>query len=147
MSLLRNRKIPKASIKVFKNPGTLKEHVVILKKSDLTFPLEKRFEEQVENDQTSENPSGFALPLQTTNEKMPFWIKRTKSGSLPVYIDYKNGRSKTVTLLRRVEGDLDAVEMELTKITKQPVKRKVGGFEIKGNHVPIIRTWIRGIGF
>jgi hypothetical protein len=40
-------------------------------------------------------------------QQMPFRVLRTKTGnSLPVYTDYRNARTRQLTLVRKVSGDL-----------------------------------------
>jgi len=47
---------------------------------------------------------------------------RTKSGQLPVYSDFKNGRTKQTTILRRVRGDVVCLENELSNAVNQAIK-------------------------
>jgi len=37
---------------------------------------------------------------------LPFFIKRSKYNNLPVYTDYKNARSRKITIIRKIKGDL-----------------------------------------
>lgn len=33
-------------------------------------------------------------------------MNRSKTGNLPVYLDYRSGRTKVVTMIRKIEGDV-----------------------------------------
>ncbi len=57
---------------------------------------------------TSPFPSGFTPPVGGT-DNLPFRVIRTKNGSLPVYSDFKNGRTKRVTILRKFTGDIQVI--------------------------------------
>lgn len=37
---------------------------------------------------------------------IPFRVARTKSRNLPVYLDYKNGRTRVLTLIRKIDGNV-----------------------------------------
>jgi hypothetical protein len=86
---MKLRAIPKITKEIFKrvDPNNLLIQKIMDKK--LKFPLQKEFVEKIlNNEEVSTNPSKYQVPLGET-EKLPFHIRRTKSGSLPVYIDYK----------------------------------------------------------
>jgi len=55
-------------------------------------------------DVSGQTPTGYAPPRGGT-EDLPFRVIRTRSGNLPVYTAYKNGRTKKVTILRKFLGD------------------------------------------
>lgn len=38
-------------------------------------------------------------------KQVPFMVRRTKSNNLPVYLDYRNGRARILTIIRKIEGD------------------------------------------
>eukprot|EP01036_Dinobryon_divergens_P051643 gene51643-69110_t len=60
-------------------------------------------------------------PLEKPN--LPFEVERTNIGAgLPVYTDYKSGRTKVVTILRRCRGDIATLRSEMEKVCGQPVK-------------------------
>lgn len=98
----------------------------------------------------SENPR----PLVYTRDmkeagNVPFNIFRSDIGKqLPVYIDYKNGRSKTVTILRKYEGDVHALATEMQKVClESEVKIYNGRIEAKGNHTKRVKSWLSDLGF
>ena len=39
-------------------------------------------------------------------QPVPFRVNRTKSSNLPVYINYKSGRTRVITVVRKIDGDL-----------------------------------------
>ncbi len=44
--------------------------------------------------------------LMSNAEALEYKVWRTQFGSLPVYTEYKSGRSNVLTIIRRTEGDL-----------------------------------------
>ena len=38
---------------------------------------------------------------------IPFRVVRSKFGNLPVYLDYKSGGSRILTIVRKIEGDVE----------------------------------------
>eukprot|EP01027_Heterolobosea_sp_BB2_P023831 GEZU01035849.1.p1 GENE.GEZU01035849.1~~GEZU01035849.1.p1 ORF type:complete len:184 (-),score=7.23 GEZU01035849.1:111-614(-) len=95
---------------------------------------------------TLNNPTGFEPPIGGT-EHLPFHFKRTPFGNLPVYMDYKNGRTKIVTVVRKIEGDVQEVRRELETLTGLPVEVKQGSLLIKGNQSALVKAWMRALGF
>ncbi len=41
-----------------------------------------------------------------TLDSLPFFVERSFSGNLPVYVDYKNRRNIKRTIIRKVSGDI-----------------------------------------
>jgi len=79
----------------------------------------------------------------------PFRVERTTAGrQLPVYTDYKNGRSRTLTLVRKVSGDVPFLVEELRRVTGgAAVAAKLGRVEIEGDRAKEVRAWLAGLGF
>lgn len=108
-------------------------------------------------------PNGWSQPPsdEFVLPKYPFSISRTKNkpngavGFLPIYSDYRNGRTKHTTIIRKVKGDTDAFVQELlvaVGYTDEPVDsviriRTGNVIELKGNHVSVVRKWLAGLGF
>ena len=42
-------------------------------------------------------------------QHLPFLITRSKFGNLPVYINYKKGRTRIITKIRNVRGDIEVL--------------------------------------
>ncbi|CAM0140475.1 54S ribosomal protein img2, mitochondrial [Umbelopsis sp. WA50703] len=93
--------------------------------------------------------------LYSTEAPTPrYHITRTDgSQSLPVYLDFKNGRTRQLTVIRRVQGDAQALKEEVaalfpdaTKnlVTVNPVNNHV---VIKGSYVNDIKHWLAQKGF
>jgi large subunit ribosomal protein L49 len=82
-------------------------------------------------------------PLQLTN--LPYYVRRTPSHQLPVYLITKSGGTKKQTSIRKTEGDLDALRNDLARYLglesgdeqgpKSPeveINRRTGHIIIKG---------------
>ena len=88
--------------------------------------------------------------LAQTAAEREWTINRTRFGTLPVYTEYKNGRSRISTIIRRVEGSRLALkrdlEVALGKDAEVEVKETTGHLHIKGNQQRGIRYWLNSIG-
>ena len=47
--------------------------------------------------------------LHTVSQHLPFLITRSKFGNLPVYVNYKKGRTRIITKIRNVRGDVEVI--------------------------------------
>lgn len=76
-------------------------------------------------------------------------ISRTVVGqALPVYIDYKGHGTKTVTQIRKVTGDVEALANDLQKVCDgRPVHVKPGRLEIDGNYSARVKAYLTALGF
>lgn len=54
-----------------------------------------------------------APPLPLTN--LPYFIRRTPSNQLPVYLSTKSGGTRQETKLRKTEGDLETLRVHLMR--------------------------------
>ena len=54
------------------------------------------------------NLAGF---LVADRPDFGYMVKRSAFGNVPVYTDYRNGGTKKVTIIRRVDGDIAVREM------------------------------------
>jgi hypothetical protein len=86
--MIKNRRIPKLAKKIFQTNVPNNVLMQELKEKPLTFNLKPNFVEKIELQEIPKNPTGFEFP-DGVGEKLPFYVQRTNSGSLPVYIDYK----------------------------------------------------------
>jgi large subunit ribosomal protein L49 len=93
-------------------------------------------------------PSGWASP-RGADVSVPFSVARTAIGQqVPVYTDYKNGRSRKLTVIRRVSGNVDALVEELRRVTGgAEVTARLGRVEIEGDRAKEVKTWLMAIGF
>ena len=75
-------------------------------------------------------------------------INRTSNGWLPVYSDYHNGRTRKTTTIRRVQGDIDQLAMDLIHILPQErISIKFNHIVLKGDYVEAVREWLTKTGF
>ena len=73
-------------------------------------------------------------PLGTL-ETLPFDVERTHKGNLPVYTDTRAGGQRKVTVIRKIFGDVEAFQLELSKVvSNSPIAEKNGRLEISGFH-------------
>ncbi|KAI7899493.1 mitochondrial large subunit ribosomal protein-domain-containing protein [Cokeromyces recurvatus] len=79
-----------------------------------------------------------------------YFVSRTVNKGIPVYTDYKNGGTRLLTVIRKVQGDSLALMEDLqadfpeAEITRNYRTRHV---LIKGNHVNEIKEWLIAKGF
>ena len=87
------------------------------------------------------------LPLGNT-ENLPFFVARSKSSNLPVYRDYKHARGCKMTVVRKIEGDVDALLIELKKIcSNADIRPRIGSLEVKGLHKKVVIDYLTRLGF
>ena len=107
----------------------------------LKYPLTHKPEMLI--DRTTWTPPPATLP---TN--LPFAVDRTPIGSsLPVYTDYKAGRTKVVTILRKCRGNIDELRNEMEKVVGKPVIVRPGKLVVNGNYHARLKVWLAGLGF
>lgn len=76
-----------------------------------TAPKSTRSQASLQPQQSA--PAGQADSLPLTN--LPYFIRRTPSNQLPIYLVTKAGGTKQETRLRKTEGDLNALRDDLVK--------------------------------
>eukprot|EP00941_MAST-03F_sp_MAST-3F-sp1_P004300 g4300.t1 len=119
-----------------------------IKKRMVPYWVRAKKEELQKSWEANPRPLTYTREMKEAGE-VPFSVKRTElAGELPVYKDYKNGRMKTVTILRKYDGDVHALASEFQKVCKEAeVKIYNGRIEGKGNHVREVKQWLGGLGF
>ncbi|KAI9204106.1 mitochondrial large subunit ribosomal protein-domain-containing protein [Polychytrium aggregatum] len=84
-------------------------------------------------------------------EQLAYNVKRTTvAGWLPVYSDFRNNRSRHLTLIRRIEGDIERLAKDLEQIIPPQnivVNPLTHSIRLKGNYVNQIRDWLTARGF
>ena len=86
-------------------------------------------------------------PLGTI-EKLPFAIERTHKGNLPVYTDFRSGGGRQLTVVRKINGDVDKLKQELYKVcSNSEIEEKQGRIEITGKHSTKVKLWLTRLGF
>jgi large subunit ribosomal protein L49 len=77
-------------------------------------------------------------------------VSRTINKGLPVYSDFKNGGTRLLTVVRRVQGDANALMKDLNTDFPEAVisiNAKTQHVVIKGHHVNEIKEWLISKGF
>jgi large subunit ribosomal protein L49 len=86
-------------------------------------------------------PTGTPTPAAATEApyKLPYLITRTPSAHLPIYEHTKGGGTKHITVLRKLTGDLDALQLHL----REALGLAQGFIDAKGRkkeHIVVNRT-------
>ncbi|KAI0341844.1 hypothetical protein BDW22DRAFT_1332221 [Trametopsis cervina] len=74
-----------------------------------------------------------AETAKTRAVKYPYFVPRNSQGSIPVYTDYRN-HNKVVTLIRNVEGNLDALISELKTTLAEPGSPEAARLKLSAAH-------------
>lgn len=85
-------------------------------------------------------PSPEAAPTVKTSP--PFRIARTKKGGYPIFLE-KRAAGKTVTVLRNVSGDAEALLALLKKRCAAGGKAFDDSVEIQGDHCARVEAFLR----
>jgi len=94
------------------------------------------------------NRTTWSPPPASPPTNLPFAVDRTAVGaSLPVYTDYKAGRTKVVTILRKCRGDIAQLRDEMEKVVGKPVIVRPGKLVVNGNFHARLKLWLAGLGF
>ena len=81
-------------------------------------------------------------------EELPFEVERTHKGNLPVYTDIRSGGTRSLTVVRKITGDIDAFKTELSKVvSNSPIEEKMGRLEVSGIHSQKVKLWLTRLGF
>ncbi|XP_067012079.2 large ribosomal subunit protein mL49 [Anabrus simplex] len=102
----------------------------------------------------SEYPSGWKPPSDECL-RYPYYIERSKNHMLPVYLDLSYRGMRKITKLKRIHGDIWALEKELKdyleeknqKIVTSQVHEQCGHIFFKGDHVHYCQEWLLSKGF
>ena len=83
--------------------------------------------------------------------KLPYFIKRSSSGSLPVYTESLNFGLQIQTVVNHIHGDMQAFESDLKTIVCQgrlSIQNKgVRKLVLSGDYSVEIRGWLHSLGF
>ncbi|KAL2829702.1 mitochondrial large subunit ribosomal protein-domain-containing protein [Aspergillus cavernicola] len=90
-------------------------HVPVSSQQRRTFLVQLKRQSQTlkENTSSTVTPPPSAANLQLTN--LPYFIRRTPSNQLPVYLITKAGGTKQQTKIQKTEGDMDALRSDLAR--------------------------------
>ncbi|AWP09121.1 putative 39S ribosomal protein L49 mitochondrial [Scophthalmus maximus] len=98
-------------------------------------------------------PSGW-MPPADSPPPLPYMIRRSRMHNIPVYSDLTHGRRKT-TLIRKVEGDIWALEKDVQQYLKNVTGRELPTqvnevtmtLTVKGHFDKELKEWLASKGF
>ena len=89
--------------------------------------------------------NGWTPPPEVAPD-LPFSVRRTANGFLPVYSKLGPNRP-TSTIVRHATGDIDQLVAGLAGVAPgAPVLTRLGTVEVRGDHTRGIRRWLAGLG-
>lgn len=91
--------------------------------------------------------TAWSPPSSTSPPELPFYVERTDTSQLPVYTDFKAGRTKVITILRKCGGDVALLKSEMEKVVGKPVTVRPGKLIVDGNFSKRLKVWLASIGF
>ncbi|CAG8492876.1 1400_t:CDS:2 [Diversispora eburnea] len=135
--------------------------------------LDKNKENSIDNPIIIDNrPNSIENPIIIDNRKKleavpkkeiitkfvqyPYFLHRTQFMNLPVYSDIRNGKSRVLTVIRRVEGDIQALRDDIKRevFPNDTATRSIIGINhtnnqivIKGDHTYKMKKWLIKKGF
>ncbi|KAI8902669.1 hypothetical protein BC833DRAFT_534396 [Globomyces pollinis-pini] len=85
--------------------------------------------------------------LAEVNLKDPFLfaVQRKSSGMLPIYRQYKNGRTRTITVIRNIKGNTNHFVQLLSTVIPSDRIRLIGtgsSIQIVGDYFWELRKWL-----
>jgi len=92
--------------------------------------------------ETSTPKPDTTVPLKPV---LNFRVARTKKGGYPIFLEKRPG-GKTMTIIRNVSGDSDALLTLLKKRCAAGGKAFEDWVEVQGDHCDRIQTLLRGLG-
>ncbi|CAG8446260.1 5652_t:CDS:2 [Ambispora gerdemannii] len=87
--------------------------------------------------------------------KYPYFVQRTKYNMIPVYTDIKNGRTRILTIVRRIEGNVKKLAQDIkeeffpndTKDKLVTIRQTCNQIVIKGKRDRELKFWLHKRGF
>lgn len=103
------------------NPSSPKSPLPVQQTRTFLAKLARKFPASTQSTQPPISPveaeasstQAQTTPLQLTN--LPYFVRRTPSNKLPVYLETKAGGTKRLTKIQKTEGDLEALKSDLAK--------------------------------
>ena len=82
-------------------------------------------------------------------DKIPYAVKRTSSGNLPVYVKTRGPLRETVTSVGGIFGDVNAFKADLRMVIggNLPMKDEGRTVELSGPYGKQIKRWLQSLGF
>lgn len=98
-------------------------------------------------------PSGWIPPAKSP-PPLPYMIRRSRMHNIPVYSELTHGKRR-LTLLRKVEGDIWALEKDVREYLKQVTGKELPTqvnevtmtLKVKGQHEQELKDWLASKGF
>ncbi|XP_003389524.1 PREDICTED: 54S ribosomal protein img2, mitochondrial-like [Amphimedon queenslandica] len=95
------------------------------------------------------------VPLNRNLTNTPshaFFVRRTKTNNIPVYLDYKGGGTRTLTIVRKIDGDAKALEKKLREVIRNRdlmtrTDELTGQIVLHGDYKSIVMKYLKSIGF
>ncbi|KAH8265148.1 hypothetical protein KR044_004147, partial [Drosophila immigrans] len=100
-------------------------------------------------------PSGW-LPQTADGATDGWFVARTKNHMVPVYLHTRHRGQRRVTVVRRVQGDIWALEREVRQVVERSRGGKVcatrvnelsGQIHVHGDYVDVLREHLKSKGF
>ncbi|KAM6435355.1 large ribosomal subunit protein mL49 [Liasis olivaceus] len=99
-------------------------------------------------------PSGWRPP-QDTPPDLPYFVRRSRMHNVPVYKDSSHHGSRKMTIIRKIEGDIWALENDvktfITELSGRTPATQVSeiacSIHVKGYFDQELKTWLMDKGF
>ncbi|KAM3824720.1 large ribosomal subunit protein mL49 [Vipera latastei] len=99
-------------------------------------------------------PSGWRAP-QDLPPDLPYFVRRSRMHNVPVYKDTSHHGTRKITVIRKIEGDIWALENDvksfLTELSGQTPATQVNentcSIRVKGYFEEELKTWLMDRGF
>lgn len=101
-----------------------------------------------------EFPSGWK-PTTEDAKKLPYFVDRSKNHMHSVYLRRTYRGMRRITSIRRIQGDIWALEFELKKYLEEKNGKRLGSqihevagiVNFRGDHVLDVKDWLNSKGF
>lgn len=91
--------------------------------------------------------SGWS-PKPATTPALPFLVSRAgENNNFPVYTDYKNGRTRIMTIVSKISGDIEALRADMEKVVGNEVQIKSGKLIVQGHYRMRLKKYLLALGF
>ncbi|BGP13069.1 hypothetical protein JCM10213_000927 [Rhodosporidiobolus nylandii] len=88
---------------------------------------------------------------QAAEPELAYYVPRSRFGELPVYSDIRNAGTKVLTIIRKAEGDVEALRRDLssflTPAAQTYIKPQGRQIVVKGDWVRETKEWLAAKGF
>merc|ERR1712000_289256 len=91
--------------------------------------------------------SGFC-PVLGKNEHLPYFVQRTVSNNLPVYLKVSKGRTRYTTVVKGISGDANQFLKDFQQnFPDAIIELRLSHMEVKGHQVATITKYLLSLGF